>query len=93
MSELFKQILFLPAGGVAKLEVREYANIFSEYNLCSSVPVEELIASLTSISTLSISDVRIIASPPIAGVNLCTLNREVLIPTLASVYNLSTAVT
>ncbi|GAI62240.1 unnamed protein product, partial [marine sediment metagenome] len=91
MSALLKSILMIPSGGALELEpeYEKIANIFGIGHVCTRAP-ERLVVTLTSLATLSISVVRLVASPPAAVASLCTLDGEVLTPTLASVVSLST---
>lgn len=90
MSELLKTILLTPSGGAAKLEVRKDANIFSAYNLCSSVPFKELVATLTSLGTLSIAEVRLVATGLTSIYTLSISDLEMPPCQLASTYSLET---
>lgn len=75
MSLFRRLITVLGAGGAGyQSEYRKDANIFSTYNLCSSVPVEELVATLTSFATLSVSEVRLIATGLTSVYELSTAN-------------------
>lgn len=91
MSELFKQILFLPAGGVAKLEIRKYANLQSVYSLCSSVENKSIIVALSSTATLSMLLLELISQITAAGVSLCVTQNNDTIASISSAYSLSTA--
>ncbi len=93
MSRLFKSLLLIPSGGAAKLEYRESINIFSAYNLCSSIPFEELTVTLASIAVISIAEVRLVASPPTAGITFNHVQNPQLTSSPASAYSLATAPT
>ena len=67
------------------------ANILSLYNLCSSVPHEELTASLASAYVLTQILIELTASLEAAVYNLCTVENPDLVASPASVYDLSTA--
>lgn len=88
---LLKRLLLnlVSAGAEGLFEAKMDVELYGPYNLCTR-PFEELTVTLTSIGTLSISDIRLAASPAAAGVSLCTLDGEALTPILASVYDLST---
>lgn len=93
MSTLLRMILGMGGGGSAELAVRNVVSPEGIGQLCSSVPCEFLVAQPTSIYTLSITEIRLVAQPPSVAPSLCTTASEVLTPTPTSVYNLSTAVT
>lgn len=63
------------------------------YNLCSSLPFEEITLALASVYAVSVLIVELVASPAAPGVSLCVLVSSVLNPTPTSVYSLATAVT
>lgn len=92
---LFRRLMVvLGAGGAGyQSELRKEANIFSTYNLCSSVPVEELIVTLTSVFTLSIVEVRLVATGLTSVYILYNFENPKQIASPTSTYNLSTAVT
>jgi len=89
MSELLKAILMIPSGGAAKPEIREIANIFSDYSLCSSIANEGLIVSIASIGTLSVEEIRLTLPSIASASSLCSTNKELIIASLTSVYSLS----
>lgn len=68
-------------------------NIFSEYNLCSSIPFEELTVTMASAYELSVLVVELVASPGTAGILLATVLNPTEVAALASAYSLATAVT
>lgn len=70
--------------------VFQEANIFSLYNLCSSVPHEELTASLASAYVLTQLVIELTAALEAAVYNLCTQDSSALIASPASAYDLST---
>jgi len=72
MSGLLKTMLMIPSGGVGKLEYRKSANIFSDYNLCSSLPFEELTVSLESAYNLCIPGKEYLTASPISVYDLST---------------------
>ena len=82
-----------------KVEIRVHpivykdANIRSVYNLCSSVPFEELTASLASAYTVSVLVADIQAFLYEGTYALCKVASSVNVAALASAYDLSTAVT
>ena len=78
---------------LTNLFVYKDANIFSTYNLCSSIPFEELTASLSSAYTLSLLFVELVSSPGAAVTFLATVLNPAEVAAPASVYSLSTAVT
>jgi hypothetical protein len=92
---LFRRLLtFLGAGGAGyQSEYKKEANIFSDYNLCSSVPFEKLVATLTSLATLSISEVRLVVSPSSTITMLTYQSTLKLYSSPTSAYSLSTSVT
>lgn len=93
---LFRRLMVvLGAGGAGyQSEYRKTANIFSAYNLCSSVPVEELTVTLTSSAVLSIAEVRLAATGLTSIYDIFTYLATVnIIASPTSVYSLSTAVT
>ena len=93
MSLFRRLMLILGAGGAGyQSEHREEANILGVGHVCS-IASEKLIATITSLATLSISEIRLTVSPPAAGTSLCTLAHEVLTSSIASVYSLATAET
>lgn len=94
MSLFRRLILTLGAGGAGGLlEYKKDANIFSAYNLCSSIPFEELVVTLTSVATLSIAEVRLTATGLTSVYTVSSLGVPKQIASLTSAYDLSTAVT
>ena len=75
------------------LAIRKEANIFSDYSLCASVPVEKLVVQPTSLYTLSIAEIRLIASPSSAVKYLGSILNPQLVVSPTSAYSLSTAPT
>lgn len=92
---LFRRLMVvLGAGGAGGLpEYRKNVNIFSAYNLCSSVSHEHLVAVVGSTYTVSVMVVELVASLSDAVIGLYLIENPKLVALLASVYDLSTAVT
>ena len=80
-------------GPVAPPEARIEATIFSDYNLCSSIPFKKLTVSLTSIGTLSVTEIRLTASPSPTIGYLGSIPNPKLTPSPTSTYSLSTTPT
>ena len=93
MSALLKTILLAPSGGAFKIEVRKEANIFGIGQVCSVVPAKEIVAIASSSYAISVSEVRLVASPPDAGITIYVIQSQQLIPSPTSSYSLSTAPT
>ncbi len=74
------------------LLLQKEANIFSTVNLCV-LPVEKLVVQPTSLITLSISEVRLVASPSSEFALITRLATSRLIASPTSIVALSTAVT
>lgn len=93
MGLLQRLLLCFSSGGGAIYEFLKTCNIFSDYNLCSSVPVENIVAQLTSLGTLSITEIRLVAQPSTVITILNYLGSTFQYSSPTSVYGLSTAVT
>lgn len=82
-----------------KVIIREHpilykdANIFSTYNLCASVPFTELVASPTSVATLSILAKELVVLLGDPAYSLCTVTEGALTVAPSSTYSLETAPT
>lgn len=72
---------------------RKAANIFSTYHLCSVIPVEEVAVLASSLYTLSIAEVRLAATGLTSVHGLYNIENPKQVASIASVYDLSTAVT
>lgn len=93
MGVLMRFLMSFSSGAGALFEWLKTCNIFSDHNLCSSIPFEKFVAQLTSIATLSITEIRLVAQPSTINEILNYLATLELPLTLSSTYNLSTAVT
>lgn len=90
MSILKKMLNMLSsAGGVLKWA--KDCNIFSDYSLCSSVPIEEIVASPSSVCTLSIIEARL--TLPLSSVfQMITIQSiERIVASPSSAYSLTVA--
>jgi len=73
MSLFRRLILVLGAGGAGyQPEWRKDANIFSAYNLCSTLPFERLIAQLTSAYNICVPQDEYLTATPTSVYDLST---------------------
>ena len=93
---LIRQVVSALARAAGRSDVYKDANIYSEYHLCAlqyQQLVSELVTPVMSLATLSVAEVKLIATPATVAPSLCKLVGSTLTASPASAYDLSKAET